>query len=63
MIKIIDMKTYLLCAALTVLIYGSVFTLLTNFGAGVDAMIASAIPLTLMVVIINMAILERYNKL
>ena len=57
------MKAYLLCAALTVLIYGSVFTLLTNFGVGVDAMIASAIPLTLMVVIINMAILERYNKL
>lgn len=62
MIKIIDMKAYLLCAALTALIYGSVFTLLTNFGAGLDAMLASAIPLTLMVIIINLAILEKYKQ-
>ena len=57
------MKTYLLCAALTAVIYGLFFTFLLKAGAGANEMLAGTIPLTIMVVILNLAILEKYRKL
>ena len=63
MLKIYDMKTYLLCAALTAVIYGLFFTFLLKAGAGVNELLAGAIPLTIMVIILNLAILEKYRKL
>lgn len=55
------MKIYLLCAALTTLTYGLVFTLLSNIGAKVETILAVATPLTILMLVINLMILDKYK--